>query len=96
MSGKYNALIRTLQKALVKNFDKRVFIAQEQFYSEDQKRYITMYILQEPVWDEGHIHYTKQQVLKTANQVDVAKYLGNLHKKLMQEKELTLDNEQKE
>ena len=94
MAGRYTNLVNTLQKALVKNFNKRIFIAQEQFYSEEQKRYITMYVLQEPIWDESHTHYTKQQVLKTASQIDVAKYLGNLHKQLMQEKELGLDKDE--
>lgn len=92
MAGRYTALVTTLQKALMKNFGKQIFIAQEQFYSNEQQRYITMYVLQEPIWDSTHTHYTKQQILKTASQIDVAKYLGNLHKQLMQERELGLDN----
>ncbi|MBO4542755.1 MAG: hypothetical protein J5725_06180 [Bacteroidales bacterium] len=91
MAGRYTSMVNTLQKALVKNFNKRIFIAQEQFYSESQKRYITMYVLQEPIWNEDHTHYTKQQILKTASQIDVVKYLGDLHKKLSEERELGLD-----
>lgn len=72
----------------MKNFNRQIFLAQEQFYSFEQQRYITMYILQEPVWDATHTHYTKRQILKTASQIDVAKYLGNLHKQLMAEREI--------
>lgn len=88
MAGRYTALVNTLQKALLKNFDKQIFLAQEQFYSHEQKRFITMYIVQEPVWDATHTHYTKRQLIKTASQIDVAKYLGNLHKQLMAEREI--------
>ena len=93
MAGRHTGIINTLQKALMANYKKQIFIAQEQFYSHEQERYITMYILQEPIWDSSHTHYTKRQLLKTASQVDVVKYLGNLYKNLSQESELGLDNE---
>ena len=82
MAGKFTGLINKLQKALLMNCNRIIYIENEQFYSKEQNRVITMFVLSERVWNEERGRFTKQQVLKTASQIDVVKYLGNLYKEL--------------
>ena len=82
MAGRFTGLCHKLQKALLHNFNKVILLEQEQFYSKDQNRIITMFVVSERVWDETKGKYIKQQLFKTASQIDLAKYLGALHKEL--------------
>lgn len=80
--AKFTHLINQLQKALLTNCNRVIYIENEQFYSKEQNRVITMFVLSERIWNEERGKFTKQQVLKTASQIDVVKYLGNLYKEL--------------
>ena len=81
----YTPTINLLQKALDKNCHKIILVERQQFYSDQQQRFITMFILYDRTTDEDTGRIVKRELLKTANQIDVVKYMSNLYKQLMEE-----------
>lgn len=82
MSIKHTQLTNKLQTALLKQYGIIVFVEKEQFYSERNKRVITMFVLTQRVWDEEKQRYTKKQLLKTADNVSILRYLVGMYQEL--------------
>ena len=57
----------------------------QQFYSDQQQRFITMFTLSDRTIDEDTGRTIKRELLKTANQIDVVKYVSGLYRQLMEE-----------
>ena len=73
-----NAIIKKLQRALVKN---------GQIYSKEQERMITMYILSTPVDFLGKAGVWKQmdyQIIRTASQLDLLNCLVDMWRALQE------------
>lgn len=74
-----NRIMRKLQRAIVSN---RFVISLDttQFYSEDQKRMITMYILSIKAYENTRKGWrdTRYEILRTASQVDIIKCLSDI------------------
>ena len=78
--------IKKLQRALVKN-GQIVKIGTTQFYSKEQQRMITMYILSTPVDFLGKAGVWKQmdyQIIRTASQLDLLNCLVDMWRALQE------------
>ena len=74
-----NKLIKKLQAALnSEKYDMRVKINTRQFFSEEQRRVITMYAVVMPVFSESKNRMVDREMLSTASAAEVVKYLAEL------------------
>lgn len=71
--------MRKLQRAIVSN-GFVISLDTTQFYSEDQKRMITMYILSIKAYENTRKGWrdTRYEILRTASQVDIIKCLSDI------------------
>jgi len=81
MNSKYLSLIRKLQTALAAN-GIVTLVSQNQFWSELQKRQITVYVVYETEYDYVGNKRKQHEVLRTCVQIDVLIYLSNRFKNL--------------
>ena len=74
-----NRIMRKLQRAIVSN-GFVISLDTTQFYSEDQKRMITMYILSIKAYENTRKGWkdTRYEILRTASQVDIIKCLSDI------------------
>ena len=74
-----NRIMRKLQRAIVSN-GFVISLDTTQFYSEDQKRMITMYILSIKAYENTRKGWrdTRYEILRTASQVDRIKCLSDI------------------
>lgn len=84
MAGTYTRKINNLCKGLLLNYKRIIFCEQEQFYSKEQNRVITMFKLSERIWNPVTEKYEKIQLLKTASQLDVMLFLADTYKAMRQ------------
>ena len=74
-----NKIMKKLQAALnSEKYDKRVKINTRQFFSEEQRRVITMYAVVMPVFSERKNRMVDREMLSTASAAEVVKYLAEL------------------
>ena len=74
-----NRIMRKLQRAIVSN-GFVISLDTTQFYSDDQKRMITMYILSIKAYENTRKGWrdTKYEILRTASQVGIIKCLSDI------------------
>ena len=74
-----NRIMRKLQRAIVSN-GFVISLDTTQFYSEDQKRMITMYILSIKAYENTRKGWkdTRYEILRTASQVDIITCLSDI------------------
>ncbi len=74
-----NRIMRKLQRAIVSS-GFVISLDTTQFYSEDQKRMITMYILSIKAYENTRKGWkdTRYEILRTASQVDIIKCLSDI------------------
>lgn len=82
IAGKYTGLCNKICKSILKKYHKVLFIETQQFYSHEQDRVVTMFLLKELVYDEEKGKQVKRTLLQTASQIVLVQYLGNLHREL--------------
>lgn len=78
----YRPLFKKLQRAIL-NKGLKVKISTDQFYSDDQKRYITMYTLSTPISElrcDGSLKNTHLTILRTASQPDICITMADIYK----------------
>lgn len=72
-----NRTMRKLQAALnSERFDKRVKIQTRQFFSEEQRRMITVYSVCMPVYSEEKNAMVDREQLSTCSMAEVVKFLA--------------------
>lgn len=79
-----NSLMRKLQKAILST-GLVIKIGTTQFYSPEQQRMITMYILSTPVFTQnknGKWKTKDYEILRTASQIDVVNCLNDIWKQV--------------
>lgn len=74
-----NKIMKKLQAALnSEKYDKRVKIHTRQFFSEEQRRMITVYSVIMPEWAEEEHKFVEREKLRTCSTVEVVKCLATL------------------
>lgn len=79
-----NSIMRKLQKAILST-GLVIKIGTTQFYSPEQQRMITMYILSTPVFYQnknGEWKTNDYEILRTASQIDVVNCLNDIWKQV--------------
>jgi hypothetical protein len=77
-----NLIMKKLQRAITGK-GLVIKINTSQFYSEDQGRMITVYLLVTPTWQQcrdGTMKMKDYEVLRTASGIDIVKCLVDIHK----------------
>lgn len=77
-----NTIMKKLQKAITSK-GLVIKINTSQFYSEEQKRMITVYILNTPTWQkcrDGTMRTKDYEILRTASGIDIVNCLAEIHK----------------
>lgn len=75
--ARINQTMQKLQTALLQ-LGKRVKINTRQFYSEEQDRMITMYIVILPEWSKEKLKMVDRELMKTCSTVEVVKFLAEM------------------
>lgn len=92
MAQSISVLIHKLQKACNLKFDAHILLNRNQFYSESQKRPITMYSINTVYYDEERGKNRQAELFKSASQVHILKFLRDYWFEL-NDKELPYDPE---
>lgn len=77
-----NLIMKKLQKAITSK-GLVIKINTSQFYSEDQRRIITVYSLITPTWQKCRDETMKMkdyEILRTASMIDIVNCLADIHK----------------
>ena len=84
-------LIRKLQTAL-NTKGMKILYSTSQFYSEEQNRPITMYVIKRAVYDEQRGRNTNVELFKSTSQIQIVLFLRDLWYEV-NGKEIPTDNE---
>lgn len=83
--------IKKLQAALNSSGEK-ILIDLRQFWSDEKKKYITMYRVKKAVWDEEKLKYKNVELFRTCSQIQVILFLRDMWYQLNGQ-ELPTDND---
>lgn len=75
MPASNNAMINKLQTAINTTFGARLLYNKTQFYSKDQERPITLYIIKKAYWDEEKKKTYGVELFTSTSQIQVVLYL---------------------
>lgn len=71
-------MIHKLQRAINDKFDQKILYNKTQFYSDQQDRPVTLYILKQAVWDEEKERNRNVELYSTTSQIQIVLYLRDL------------------
>lgn len=72
-----SVMIKKLQQALNAKGCKLLY-STSQFYSQQQDRPVTMYVLKQAVWDEESGKHKNQELFKTVSQIQMVLFLRDM------------------
>ena len=70
-----STMIHKLQNAINQKFDDTILYNKQQWYSQDQKRPVTSYIIRKAVYDNDRGKYVNLELFKTCSQIQVVLFL---------------------
>ncbi len=70
--------IKKLQQALNQHFGQRLLYNKQQWYSDDQDRPITSYVLKKAVWDEEKQRNRNIELFKSTSEIQMLLYLRDM------------------
>ena len=88
-----SAMIRNLQSAINQKYDYRILCNRSQFYSNDQDRPITFYIVKKSVFDEEKGKNVNIELFSSTSQIQIVLFLRDLWYQL-EGLEIPTDNEE--
>ena len=71
-------MIHRLQRAINEKFGQKILYNKTQFYSEQQDRPVTLYILKKAYWDEDKQKTRNIELYSTTSQIQIVLYLRDL------------------
>lgn len=71
-------MIHKLQQALNDKFEARVLVNKQQFYSGDQDRPVTFYVVKKAVFDSKKNRYSSVEIFKTMSEIQVVLFLRDM------------------
>lgn len=78
MAQSNSTMIHKLQRAINDKFDQKILYNKTQFYSEQQDRPVTLYILKQAIWDEQKKRNANIELYSTTSQIQIVLYLRDL------------------
>ena len=82
MAKKFTPTIKKLQKAININFDKKILVNKNQFYSDKTKSIIEMIVIKQAVWNEEKHKVVNVKLFESTSDVQIVLYLRDLWFKL--------------
>lgn len=79
--ARLNKLMKKLQMGIL-SLEGKVKVNTRQFFSEENERVLTCYMVTTPKWSEKKRRMTDQEVLKTCSAVEVVKFLAKMLEEL--------------
>lgn len=75
MASRYQTMAKRLQAACNNNFDSRILISREQFYSMQQERPVTFFVITKaiPTGDNNRPRYI--ELFSSASEISIVKYM---------------------
>lgn len=78
MAQSNSVMIHKLQRAINDNFGQKILYNKTQFYSEQQDRPVTMYVLKQATWDSERKRNRNIELFSTTSQIQVVLFLRDL------------------
>lgn len=78
MAQSNSVMIHKLQRAINDNFGQKILYNKTQFYSEQQDRPVTMYVLKQATWDSKRKRNRNIELFSTTSQIQVVLFLRDL------------------
>ena len=70
-----STMIHKLQRALNEKFDQKICISRQQWYSEDQHRPVTMYVIRRAIWNEQKQRNDNVEMFKSYSEIQIVLWL---------------------
>lgn len=78
MPASNSTMIHKLQRAINDKYGQKILYNKTQFYSEQQDRPVTLYILKQACWDEDKKRNRNIELYSTTSQIQIVLYLRDL------------------
>ena len=78
MAQSNSAMIHKLQRAINEKYGQRILYNKTQFYSDQQDRPVTLYILKQAFWDEEKGRTRNIELYSTTSQIQIVLYLRDM------------------
>lgn len=78
MPSSNSVMIKKLQTAINQRFGAKLLLNRTQWYSKDQDRPITTYIIRQAVWDESKQKYTNVELFKSTSEIQLVLFLRDM------------------
>ena len=75
MPASYNQLIKKLQSAINLKFDERILINHNQWYSDREKRPVSLFVVKKSIHDDSTNKERTVELFKTYSQIQLLLYL---------------------
>ena len=70
-----STMIHKLQRAMNEKFNQKICISRQQWYSEDQHRPITTYVIRQAVWDEDKQRNYNVELFKSTSEIQIVLFM---------------------
>ena len=74
MATSNNAMIHKLQQAINEKFGAKILYNKHQWYSEDQNRPVTQYVIKKAIYDEKKNKHTNIELFSSCSQIQIGLY----------------------
>ena len=78
MAASNSTMIHRLQRAINDKYDQRILYNKTQFYSNDQNRPVTMYLIKKAIWDEDKQKNKNVELFSSTSQIQIVLFLRDL------------------
>ena len=75
MPASNSKMIHRLQNAINQKFDDTILYNKQQWYSEEQKRPVTSYVIKKAVWDNDTGRYKNLELFRSYSQIQIVLFL---------------------
>ncbi len=75
MATGYATMVKKLQNAINLKFDEKLLVNRNQWYSDKEKRPISLFVVRKAVWDEVTKRNTQVELFSTYSNVDLVLWL---------------------
>ena len=73
-----STMIRKLQRAINEKFSQRILVNKQQWYSIEQDRPITLYVVKQAIYDEQKNRTTNIELFKSSSEIQIVLFLRDM------------------
>lgn len=75
MAKAFGPQIKKLQRAINEQFDAKILINKNQYYSKDSERCLELIVIKKAVWDDEKQRYRNVEVFSSASDIQIVLWL---------------------